>query len=339
MDTTDNMRMFVHVVAEGGFSAAAKRVNVSTGHVSRSIASLESHLRMRLLNRTTRRIVLTEAGARYLGRCKQILDWLDLAEAEAREAHLTPSGTLRLYAMLGFGQSYIVPAVLRFHERQPSVNVELTFSEAPLDLIESGYDAAFVLAPSLPDSRLIAHSLGSTDCIACASPKYVQNRGVPHDADDLDGHTCLQLYTSNLPDGMWMLAGRETAAKLAMKPFGLAFNHESALLEAMREGLGIGLLPAAFVLPALQSGELVRVLSGVNLQKLNVYAVYPSREFIDAKIRAWIDFLRESLPPALAADSEALKAFTDTAAPLQPVWSSKHSRSVPATVEPALVTE
>jgi DNA-binding transcriptional LysR family regulator len=338
MNSTENMRVFVHVVAEGGFSAAAKRMNVSTARVSRSISELESHLSVRLLNRTTRRIVLTEAGARYLERCKQILDWLDLAEAEARAAPLTPSGTLRLYAILGFSQSYIVPAVLRFRERQPSVNVELTFSEAPLDLIESGYDTAFVLAPSLPDSGLIANSLGSMHCIACASPSYVQNRGAPHHAGDLNGHTFLQLDTPPIPGGIWMLAGREIAEKLAMKPFDLTFNHESPLLEAMLQGLGIGLLPAATALPALQSGELVPVLRGVNLQILNVYAVYPSREFIDAKIRAWIDFLREFLPPALATCSETLKAFTNARPPLQPIWTPKSSSTGPLTVPATLTT-
>ncbi|ASW04343.1 MULTISPECIES: LysR family transcriptional regulator [Burkholderiaceae] len=309
MDTTDNMRVFIAVVAAGGFTAAANRLNISTAKVSRSVSHLESHLRTRLLHRSTRQQMLTEAGARYLGQCKKIIEWIDVAEDEARSAAVVPSGTLRIYAMLGFGHSDIVSAVLRFRERHHSINVELTFSDAALDMIEGRYDTALLLASALPDSMMVAQTLGSVSCVACASPDYLKRFGSPSTVDDLAGHACLRLNAPNMPDGTWTLAGKEAAEKIRSAGVSLSFNHESALLAAVQGGFGIGLLPATAALPSLRNGRLVRVLTGLTLQKLNLHVMYPSRQFVDAKLKAWIDFLREQIPPALAVESESLAAM------------------------------
>jgi DNA-binding transcriptional LysR family regulator len=179
MDTLQNMRVFVRVVEEGSFTAAAQHLNTTTAYASRAISDLEAHLHTRLLNRTTRGIALTEAGERYLQRCEQILAYVEEAEAEASDAHARPSGKLKVHAMTSFGQHYVVPAVSDYHERYPEVHVELTLAQRIPDLLDEGYDVSLVLAESLPDSGLVSQRLGSGFSITCAAPAYLERHGVP----------------------------------------------------------------------------------------------------------------------------------------------------------------
>ncbi|CAB3771545.1 MULTISPECIES: LysR family transcriptional regulator [Burkholderia] len=324
MNTIKNMRIFMTVVASGGFSPAAKRMRVSASRVSRAISELENYLQARLLNRSTRTFMLTEAGEKYLERCKTIMKWLDSAEAEARGAIEDPTGTLRVCAQLGFGQSESVSTVLRFREKHPSIDVDLVLSDAPLHLIDGGYDTALVLAPALPDSDMVAHTLGAVAAVACASPEYVRCHGAPRNLDDLARHTCLRMVTPHMPTGTWTLAGKEALDRIRDLPVRLSFNHESALLAAMQEGFGIGVLPAASALPALQRGELVCVLQDVKLSALNLYVIYPSRQFIDAKTRAWVEFLKHEIPLALADSHDRFAEVSER--PLEQVVPATSSR-------------
>lgn len=146
MDTLQNMRVFVRVVEAGSFTAAAQHLNTTTAYASRAVSDLEAHLRTRLLNRTTRRIALTEAGERYLQRCEQILAYVDQAEAEASDAHARPAGRLKVHSMTSFGQHYVVPMISRYQERHPSVQVDLTLAQRMPDLLDEGYDVSLVLA-------------------------------------------------------------------------------------------------------------------------------------------------------------------------------------------------
>ena len=155
MDTLQNMRVFVRVVEAGSFTGAAQHLNTTTAYASRAVSDLEAHLRTRLLNRTTRRIALTEAGERYLQRCEQILAYVDQAEAEAGDAHARPSGKLKVHAMTSFGQHYVVPAVGRYQQQYPDVHVELTLAQRMPDLLDEGYDVSVVLASDLPVSGLV----------------------------------------------------------------------------------------------------------------------------------------------------------------------------------------
>ena len=294
------MRMFMAVVAAGGFSPAAKRMKVSASRVSRAVSELENYLQARLLHRSTRTYVLTDVGEKYLERCTKIMKSLDSAEAEARGAAEVPAGTLRVCAQSGFGQSDVVSTVLRFLEQHPSVDIDLVFSDEPLEIVEGGYDTALMLAPALPDADMVAHTLGTVAVVACASPEYVRRRGIPHGLDDLAGHTCLHMITPHIPAGTWALAGTAALEKIRDLPIRLSFNHESALLAAMRQGLGIGVLPAASALPALRRGELVCVLQDVELSALNLYVIHPSRQVVDAKTQAWVAFLKREISSALA---------------------------------------
>jgi DNA-binding transcriptional LysR family regulator len=310
MDTLQNMRVFVRVVEAGGFTAAAQQMNTTTAYASRAVSDLETHLRTRLLNRTTRRIALTEAGERYLQRCEQILAYVDQAEAEAADAHARPSGRLRVHATSSFGQYYVVPAITRYQERYPSVSIDLTLSQHVPDLLDEGYDVTLQLtATELPDSGLVSQRLGGAYSVLCASPAYLEKRGTPRSIADLAEHTCLHVVTSIFPHDRWKFEGPNGIETYDLPAPPFQVNVADALAVALRDGMGIGALPTSSALPALRSGSLVRVLPEHKMQKLTIYALYASRQYLDAKIKTWVEFLRESIPQTLAADEAALQTF------------------------------
>lgn len=309
MDTLQKMRVLIRVVEAGSFTAAAQHLNTTTAYASRAVSDLETHLRTRLLNRTTRRLALTEAGERYLHHCEQILAYVDEAEAEASDTVTYPSGKLRVHAMTGIGQHCVVPLVGRYRQRYPDVKVELTLAQRVPDLLDEGYDIALVLAGELPDSGLISQRIGSTFSVACASPAYLERHGAPAVPADLGTHTCLQTVTPAFPVDEWAFqgpGGRETFVLGATK---FRVNMADALAVAVAEGMGISVLPLYSAIEGLRSGELVRILPEYTSQHLNIYAVYPSRLYLDAKIRSYVEFLREELPATLGGScSEVAEA-------------------------------
>jgi DNA-binding transcriptional LysR family regulator len=307
MDTLHNMRVFVRVVEAGSLTAAGHHLNATTTQVSRSISDLERHLRTRLLNRTTRRIALTEAGERYLQRCEQIFALVEQAEAEVGDAQAKPAGTLKVHSMTGFGQHYIVPAISRYRERYPDVRVELTLSQRTPDLLHEGFDVSLTVATESPDSGLMSQRLGSAFSIACASPAYLKHKGTPLVPGDLTRHNCLQLVKSVFPANEWTFDGPNGKESVALGSATLRINIAEALAVAVQEGMGVGLLPAYSIADGLQSGKIVRILPEYTSQQMNAYALYPSRQYLDAKIRTWIDFLRDELPSALNHDQTRLR--------------------------------
>lgn len=305
MDTLQNMRVFARVVEAGSFTAAAESLNTTTGAVSRAVSDLEAHLRTRLLNRSTRRLALTPAGERYLQRCQQILADLARAEEEASDAHERPAGTLRLFSFASLGQHYLLPAIARYRVQWPDVTIELMLSQSAPDLFGGGSDVAVIAAPSLSDSEMVSHLLGSTYSILCASPQYVGSRGVPGKPGDLAQHECLILNTPAFPPHEWLLQGVDGSELIAVRG-PLQVNIAESLVVAIREGMGIGILPLYAAVDGLRNGTLVRVLPHHTLQNMNIYALYPSRKFIDAKTRTWVDFLRTHLPEVIARDKAVL---------------------------------
>jgi DNA-binding transcriptional LysR family regulator len=311
MDTLQNMKVFVHVVEATGFTAAAQKMNTTTASASRAVSDLEAHLCTRLLNRTTRRIALTEAGQRYLQRCLQILAYVEQAEAEASDAHARPSGRLRVHATSSFGQYYVAPAITRYRERYPSVSIDLTLSQHVPDLLDEGYDVTLQLAATeLPDSGLVSQRLGSSYSVLCASPAYLEKSGTPRTVADLAEHMCLHVVTSIFPRDRWTLEGPDGVETFELPPPQFRVNVADALAVALRDGMGIGALPAPTALPGLRNGTLVRVLPQHKMQMLTIYALYASRQYLDAKIKTWVEFLRESVPQTLAADEVALQTFS-----------------------------
>ncbi len=312
MDTLQNMRAFVRVVESGSFTAAAQHLNTTTAYASRAVSDLEAHLHTRLLNRTTRRIALTEAGERYLQRCQQILAYVEEAEAEASDAHARPSGRLRLHAMTSFGAHYIVPAVGRYQQRYPDVSVEMTLTQRIPDLLDEGYDVSIVLGYDLPDSALISQRIGSVFSIACASPAYLERRGVPRTPADLAHHSCLRIVTPASVFDKWNFDGPNGTETFTVSEPAFQVNLVDSMAIAVREGMGIAVLPIHSAMRWLKSGELVWILPEYTAMSLNIYVLYPSRQYLDAKIRTWVDFLRDELPATLAAEQAALKEFART---------------------------
>jgi DNA-binding transcriptional LysR family regulator len=311
MDTFRNMKIFVEVAEAGSFTAAAQHLDTTTGYVSRSISELEAHLRTRLLNRTTRRIALTEAGERYLNRCLAILESVSDAELEASDAHARPAGTLRVHAMSSIGQNYVVPAVAAFQERYPAVTVDLVLSQNVPDLLEEGYDVALRVSPrTLPDSNYISHQLGTVQSVLCASPSYLEVHGAPESIDDLSHHMCLQVAIPIFPADRWTLIGPDGPREFPLPNTRFRVNLPDAMAVALHEGMGIGALPALTVRSAFRNGTLVRVLPEHYLQELNIYVVYASRQYLDAKIKAWVDFVKEWVADALLEDAMAFKKST-----------------------------
>lgn len=308
MDTLRNMRIFVRVVELGSFTRAAANETMTTAQVSRALTDLETRLRTRLLNRTTRRMSLTEAGERYLQNCRRILADIEQAETEAAGAQENPSGRLRVYGGTSFGQHYVMPLIARYQRHQPEVAVDLTIEQQMPDIIEDGFDVAVVVASQLEDSALISQHLGSTAAILCASSDYLREHGEPASFEDLAHHTCLQLTDASLPAGQWATEGPrgETFRHTGVTP--LQVNNPEALAFAIREGMGIGPLPVPVALPGLADGSLVRVLGAFRLRKLNIYALYASRRYLDAKIRTFVEFLRDNVPVTLAEQEAALAA-------------------------------
>ncbi|MFM0342318.1 LysR family transcriptional regulator [Paraburkholderia fungorum] len=308
MDILHNMRVFTGVVNAGGFTAAASGMGITTVHASRAVAELETHLNARLLNRTTRRVALTETGARFLSRCEQILEAVDQAEAEARDALFRPSGKLRVHAMGSFSQHYVVPAVGRYQQLYPDVRIELTLTQRIPDLIEEGYDVSLVASTGLEDSGLISQRLGTAFSVVCASPEYLMKYGVPERPEELVSHTCLQIESPVFRSDLWTFRRMDDIKNIELGLSTFKVNVADAMVIAVKSGFGIGLLPIYTAMDGLSSGELKRILPDYLSQEMSVYALYLSREFLDAKIRTWVDFLREEIPKRLAEDSAKLRS-------------------------------
>ncbi|OYT84499.1 MAG: LysR family transcriptional regulator [Pseudomonas sp. PGPPP4] len=311
MDTLHNMRVFVAVVESGSFTGAAQTLQTTTAHVSRAVAHLETHLRTRLLHRTTRRIALTEAGQRYLARCEQILAYVEEAEAEAGHAQARPEGRLRVHSMTGIGQHYVIRAIAGYRALHPEVRFDLTMANRIPDLLEEGFDLAIVVAAELPDSGFVSQQIGHTYSILCASPAYLQEHGQPQTPAELANHACLRFISPVVSFDRWQFEGPNGPETYRIGETPFQVNVGDAMTEALRQGLGIGVLPLYSAVDGLRDGSLVRVLPAYRLQRLNAYALYASRQYLDAKIRTWVAYLREQIPGALEADEAFVRAVSE----------------------------
>ncbi|MDR5813513.1 MULTISPECIES: LysR family transcriptional regulator [unclassified Caballeronia] len=303
MDLLRSMRIFARVAEAASFTAAAQQMDITTAQASRAVTELETHLRTRLLNRTTRRVALTDAGNRYLARCKEVLELVDLSEAEASDAQVLPSGVLRMHAPITFGQHYVVPALTNYLEAHPQVRVELTLSQHVPDMLDEGFDVFLqVTTSTLPDSAFVSTKICSMPSVLCASPGYLKKAGAPRNPEDLPKHACLQMVTTVFPLDRWLFDGPRGRVEVDLEPGRLRVNSADALAVALSNGLGIAPLPMLAALPWLESGALVRVLPEWELQSMTIYAMYASRQYLDAKIRTWIAFLKEFVQGTLASE-------------------------------------
>ncbi|WP_331691234.1 LysR family transcriptional regulator [Pseudomonas sp. ZY71] len=304
MDVFQSMRFFVAVAQSGSFTAAAELLDTTTTNVSKAVSALEARLHTRLINRTTRRLALTEAGLRYLQRCERILDDVREADEEAGTAQTLPVGRLKIHAMSAIGNHYVIDAIARYREIHPTVMFDLTLTNRVPDLLEEGYDMSIVLARELPDSGFVAQRLGITYSILCASPAYLEKRGTPHSPDALAEHECLRIVNTVMPVEHWTFEGPQGLETITIPVSPFHINTADGMTIAIRKGMGIGIQPIASAVDGLRAGTLVRVLPAYRLEELNLFAIYPSRKFVDAKTRTWVDFLKQSIPELLASDED-----------------------------------
>ncbi|ALK95627.1 LysR family transcriptional regulator [Massilia sp. WF1] len=294
------MNAFVHVMDGGSFTAAAEHLGMSKAQVSRLVTLLEDRLQAKLLHRSTRRIAATEAGERYAAHCKTILDMVAQAEGEVGGGASEPSGRLRVTSMTAFGNRYVTPLVSAYCAANSRVTVEYSSSQSPPDLLAEGIDVSIYLAQYLPDSALVALKLGRMFSVLCAAPDYLERRGTPQHPNDLGRHTCLRLVNSSFTSSWQLDRGTERATLDPQGP--LVGNTTEVLLDGALSGMGIVLLPAYSVVDDLRSGKLVQILPGWRSPEIGIFALLPSGRFVDAKTRAWIDLLKEALPPAIERD-------------------------------------
>ena len=288
MDKLNAISVFCKVIETQSFTQAANQQNISVAMASKLVSQLEEHLKTRLLQRTTRKIVPTEAGMLYYQCCQAIL--LDLSEADSSISNMATSlqGNLLISVPRDFGLLYISPNLSKFIELHPNLHVEIEFEDKRVDLVAEGYDLALRIG-YMQDSSLVARKISSSPMHFVASPSYLESRGTPLTPDDLEYHQGL-LYKSSLNQVHWQStkANQIQRYKIQSK---VVSNNGMALLEMTKAGLGISNAPDFFVKDALASGELVEILSEYKQKPLDIYVLYPNRRHLPAKVRAFIEFL------------------------------------------------
>ena len=290
MDRFQALTAFARVVESGSFARAAERMDVSVSAVSRQVAELEAHLGARLLNRTTRRLSLTESGQAFYERCVQLLADLDEAEQAVTAASIVPRGTLRLTASIGFGIRYLAPAIAAFASQHPQLRFDIELSDRPVDLVDEGLDLAIRIG-DIGSQALIGRRIGVAEMVCCAAPSYVaEHPPPPSTPDDLRRHACLT-YAYSSEGNVWRFAdasGRMHDVKVT----GPMHANNGAMLTALSvAGGGIAIAPDFIVADDVRAGRLIRLLPGYKPPPININAAYPSRRHLSAKVRAFIDFL------------------------------------------------
>jgi DNA-binding transcriptional LysR family regulator len=308
MDLLQSIRAFAQVATAGSFTAAARQLKIGTPQVSRAIADLETHLKTRLLNRTTRLVGLTEAGERYLVHCEDILTRLAQAEAEALGLSAAPSGTLKIGVTASFDRHHLTCLVSSYLEQYPQVSVNVMLAQQTPEILLSDYDVLLLCSSEPPEPGMASECLGAMSSILCASPVYLARYGIPQALDDLKQHRCMHL-AGDLSSGQWMFDGPNGHEAISVGQTVLQSDLGDILNDSVQAGVGIGPLPVPDAMPGLRTGSLVRVLPEYRMKARNAYVLYSSHRYIDTKIRTWVEVAKEALPQRLASDQAAFSSL------------------------------
>ena len=301
----NDILVFARVVEAGSFTAAARLLDMPKTTVSRRIAALEREVGIRLLQRTTRSLSVTDAGRLYYDRSSQALRTIQDANLRLAEARAEPSGTIRISAPVGFG-SFLSGTVSSFLAMYPKTMVELRLTDDRLNLVEDGIDLAFRTGV-LPDSTLIARKLGSTHRILCASPDYLAGRGVPEAPADLAFHHCV-IAGKSAASAHWLLEGPH-GQETVMVSGRFAANEMQAVIAAAIAGYGIAQLPDRMAEASIADGRLRRVLDDYTTPAGGLYAVYPSSRHLSPAVKAFIELAAERLSAAGTRESDQAVAL------------------------------
>lgn len=306
MDRLEAMTVFAAIVDGGSLSAAGRKLGVPLATVSRKLTDLEAYLKTRLITRSTRKLVLTDAGRDYLAACRQILEQVDEAERTAAGAYANVRGQLVVAAPIVYGRLHVVPVVAEFLEQHPEIDIQLRLGDRNVNLIEEHVDVALRIG-TLPDSGLVATQVGAIRRVVCASPGYLLRFGTPLAPDDLAAHSCISF------DGLeaataWTFVGKDGEKRQVAIRSRLTVTTADAAIAASTLGLGLTRVLSYQVADALGDGRLVRVLGDHEPPAVPASLIYPGRGRLPMKTRAFIDFavgrMRERLQAQETAASQ-----------------------------------
>lgn len=288
MDRLDAMRAFVTVVSEGAFTRAADRLDMSPQLVSKYVSQLEKHLGVRLLNRTTRQIHLTEAGASYHQRAQQVLNDIEDMECQIGDLQTEARGLLRISAPVSFAIRHMAPLLSGFQKAHPGVGIDLQLNDRKVDVVEEGFDVVLRIG-HLRSSSLIARKIAPIRMVVCAAPHYLEQNGTPRHLEDLQGHRYLRYSYIELDSGQplhrWLQNNGQNDSN------GMASNNGDVLVEAAIAGAGIALQPTFISGPAIKEGKLQVILQEYEPEPMGLYAVYAHRQLLASKVRSFIDYI------------------------------------------------
>ena len=295
MDKFQEMRVFAGVVDAGSFVGAADALGMSKAAVSRHVSDLEQRLGVRLMQRTTRKLSLTQEGEVFLARCRDILASIEESEAELSTRAASASGLLKVSVPVSFATRHLAPLWSDFLAAHPRLTLDVHLADRVVDLVDEGFDLAVRIA-RLPDSSLVSRKLAATRLVLCAAPSYLRRRGTPMHPDDLAAHDVIGYSLLSTP-GQWLLQGPDGPVTVKTRPRLWTNNGDTSVAAAVR-GAGIDLQPTFLISDELADGRLVQVLPAWQAVELGIYAVYPSRKFVLPKVRALVNFLAASFADA-----------------------------------------
>lgn len=289
----DAMRLFVRAVADGSLSAAGRELGLSPAAASKRLTRLEQALGVRLLQRSSRRLTLTDEGAGYYERCVIILAEIDEAHAAIGAGQIEARGLLHLAAPADLGRQWIAPLAATFAARHPQLRLRISVSDATLDMFEHGVDVA-IRSGVLADSRLVSRRLALNHRVVCAAPAYLERHGRPHGPDDLARHACLMLHRPGRGILPWTLQTEQGEVALRLEA-AITCDNGDLLRELAIAGHGLTFKSAWDIAEDVRAGRLVPLLSDIATPEANIHAIYPSRRFLPARIRLLVDHLHQHL--------------------------------------------
>ncbi|BCQ26191.1 LysR family transcriptional regulator [Caballeronia sp. NK8] len=292
MDKLQAMATYVTVVETEGFSSAARKLQVSTSVISRLVNELEEHLGVRLLNRTTRIVRTTDAGAAFFDECRRVLATVEAAELAAAGTRTSPRGQLTVTAPIVLGNSHVTPIVQEYLARYPDVSASCWFLDRTVNLVDEGVDVAIRIG-NLPSSSLQAIAVGRVRSLLCASPEYLEARGEPQKPDDLASHVTIQTLPST-PSPEWRFRGDSKSCIVPIQPRLITTTNDSAMSAALA-GLGIVCLLSCQIASALAEGKLQVVLPEHELATLPIHVVHREGRHVNQKVRVFVDLAVETL--------------------------------------------
>ncbi len=289
MSGQEGLREFVHVVEQGGFTAAARQLSVSTSFVSRQVTRLEDRLDVRLLQRTTRTVRLTEMGKVYYDRSREILDQLEALDSEMADLQEKPKGLVRIAAAGEYAEQYVAPLVAEFVAKYPEVSVDLESSMQIVDIVDEGFDIAIRMS-ALSDSSLIARKVEQRRIMVCASPDYLKEHGRPKTPEDLRTHNCLLF-----PDMPWRFKYPDRIQEVKVRG-SWSSNNGRVLVAAARQGIGLVRFSEYYLEELINAGELEIILQEYEVDDAATWIIYPNRRHVPTRVRYLVEFLLEELP-------------------------------------------